>query len=309
MAGRIPQEFIDELVARTDIVELIDSRVPLKKAGREYTACCPFHNEKTPSFTVSPTKQFYHCFGCGAHGTAIGFLMEFEHMEFPEAVEELARRAIDAYGKVHVLCNNAGVSGELCYIWQASYKDWDWTMGVNFWGVVHGLKAFVPHMLEHGEEAHIVNTASIAGLGHGWGIYGVTKHAVVAMTESLSMQLQLIGARIGVSVLCPSAVDTNIPTSRRNRPAALTNDPADPASAVPEPMRRYRERMNAALKEGKQPAEVADIVLEAIRNNDFYILTHPDQQEPRVRARAETIVGRKAPAPPAFVLGEEWRLP
>jgi len=93
MAGRIPQEFIDELVARTDIVELIDSRVPLKKAGREYTACCPFHNEKTPSFTVSPTKQFYHCFGCGAHGTAIGFLMEFEHMEFPEAVEELARRA------------------------------------------------------------------------------------------------------------------------------------------------------------------------------------------------------------------------
>ncbi|HLP30720.1 MAG TPA: DNA primase [Geothrix sp.] len=93
MAGKIPQEFIDELVARTDIVELIDSRVPLKKAGREFTACCPFHNEKSPSFTVSPTKQFYHCFGCGAHGTAIGFLMEYEHMEFPEAVEDLARRA------------------------------------------------------------------------------------------------------------------------------------------------------------------------------------------------------------------------
>ncbi|MGA7800556.1 MAG: DNA primase [Gammaproteobacteria bacterium] len=92
MAGRIPQQFIDELVARVDIVELIDGRVPLKKAGREYTACCPFHNEKTPSFTVSPTKQFYHCFGCGAHGTALGFLMDYEHMDFVEAVEELARQ-------------------------------------------------------------------------------------------------------------------------------------------------------------------------------------------------------------------------
>ena len=93
MAGRIPQQFIDELMARVDIVELIDSRVPLKKAGREFTACCPFHSEKTPSFTVSPTKQFYHCFGCGAHGTALGFLMDYEHMDFVEAVEELARQA------------------------------------------------------------------------------------------------------------------------------------------------------------------------------------------------------------------------
>jgi DNA primase len=92
MAGRIPQHFIDELMTRVDIVEVIDSRVPLKKAGREHTACCPFHNEKTPSFTVSSNKQFYHCFGCGAHGTAVGFLMEYEHLSFPEAVEELARQ-------------------------------------------------------------------------------------------------------------------------------------------------------------------------------------------------------------------------
>ncbi len=90
MAKRIPQDFIDELMNRVDIVEVIDTRVPLKKAGREYQACCPFHNEKTPSFTVSPAKQFYHCFGCGAHGTALGFLMEYEHLSFPEAVEALA---------------------------------------------------------------------------------------------------------------------------------------------------------------------------------------------------------------------------
>ena len=93
MAGRIPQAFIDELIARADIVEIIGSRVPLKKAGREYKACCPFHDEKTPSFWVSPDKQFYHCFGCGAHGTALGFLMEYDRLPFPEAVEDLAGRA------------------------------------------------------------------------------------------------------------------------------------------------------------------------------------------------------------------------
>ena len=93
MAGRIPTEFIDDLVARTDIVDVIGHFVPLKKAGREYKACCPFHSEKTPSFTVSPDKQFYHCFGCQAHGTALGFLMEYQHMDFVEAVEELAHRA------------------------------------------------------------------------------------------------------------------------------------------------------------------------------------------------------------------------
>jgi len=93
VAGRIPQHFIDELIARTDIVEVIGSRVQLKRAGREYKACCPFHDEKTPSFWVSPDKQFYHCFGCGAHGTAVGFLMEYDHASFVEAVEDLAARA------------------------------------------------------------------------------------------------------------------------------------------------------------------------------------------------------------------------
>src|SRR5271155_4285860 len=93
MSGRIPQAFIDELVARSDIVEIIGARVPLKKAGREFRACCPFHNEKTPSFWVSPDKQFYHCFGCGVHGTAIGFLMAYEKLSFPDAVADLAQRA------------------------------------------------------------------------------------------------------------------------------------------------------------------------------------------------------------------------
>ncbi|ATZ73591.1 DNA primase [Idiomarina sp. X4] len=90
MAGLIPKSFIHDLLERADIVEVVDSRVPLKKAGKNHQACCPFHNEKTPSFTVSQDKQFYHCFGCGAHGNAIDFLMEFDGLQFPDAVEELA---------------------------------------------------------------------------------------------------------------------------------------------------------------------------------------------------------------------------
>ena len=93
MSGRIPQPFIDEVVARSDIVEIIGARVPLKKAGREFRACCPFHAEKTPSFWVSPDKQFYHCFGCHVHGTAIGFLMAYEKLGFIDAVADLAQRA------------------------------------------------------------------------------------------------------------------------------------------------------------------------------------------------------------------------
>jgi len=91
MAGKIPRDFIDDLLSRTDVVEVVDSRVKLKKAGKNYQACCPFHNEKSPSFTVSQDKQFYHCFGCGAHGNAISFIMEFDRLEFVEAIEELAR--------------------------------------------------------------------------------------------------------------------------------------------------------------------------------------------------------------------------
>ncbi|TMN81794.1 MULTISPECIES: DNA primase [unclassified Pseudoalteromonas] len=90
MAGKIPRSFIDDLLARTDIVDLIDSKVGLKKAGKDYQACCPFHNEKSPSFTVSQDKQFYHCFGCGANGNAISFVMEYEKLEFVDAIEEIA---------------------------------------------------------------------------------------------------------------------------------------------------------------------------------------------------------------------------
>ncbi len=91
--ARIPDAFIDKLLARTDIVEVVGSRLPLKRQGKEYASRCPFHDERSASFYVSPTKQFYHCFGCGAHGTAINFLMNYDRLEFLDAVDELAKRA------------------------------------------------------------------------------------------------------------------------------------------------------------------------------------------------------------------------
>ena len=90
MAGRIPQSFVDDLLSRVDIIDYIHKRVPLKKAGKNYQACCPFHDEKTPSFSVNPQKQFYYCFGCGAGGNVIGFAMDFANLSFPESVEQLA---------------------------------------------------------------------------------------------------------------------------------------------------------------------------------------------------------------------------
>ena len=223
-----------------------------------------------------------------------------------ESVENLAQQAIDAFGKIHVVCNNAGVGGERGMVWEETQKAWDYMMGVNFWGVVHGIRVFVPKMLEHGEEGHIVNTASIAALGPGWGIYGVTKHAVIAMTEWLSQNLQMVDAKINASVLCPSGVATNITSTWRNRPQELKEDSSTPPSVQEMRLRRYRQRMTEAVAAGKQPHEIADIVFEAIKNNDFYILTHPEQEEWRVRTRGEQIISRKAPKPSRLIMEDDW---
>jgi DNA primase len=93
MAGLIPQSFIDDLLDRVDIVDVVNSRVPLKKTGKSHKACCPFHEEKSPSFTVAEDKQFYYCFGCGAGGNALSFVMEFDRIDFMPAVELLAKNA------------------------------------------------------------------------------------------------------------------------------------------------------------------------------------------------------------------------
>ena len=186
----------------------------------------------------------------------------------PDSVEALAEAARARFGAVHIVCNNAGIAlfGEIA---NASHRDWVYTMNVNFWGVVHGIETFLPLLRAHGQGGHIVNTASMAGLiGMRWlGIYSASKFAVVGLSEALHRELQPLG--IGVSVLCPMVVDTQInENSVRMRPAELRN-----AEELPLPPAN-------ALAGGTIPAaEVGRRVVRAIDRGDLYILTHPEQRE------------------------------
>jgi NAD(P)-dependent dehydrogenase (short-subunit alcohol dehydrogenase family) len=212
-----------------------------------------------------------------------------------EAVETLARRSIEAYGKVHVLCNNAGVAGaggSSGPVWEKSPHDWQWAFGVNFWGVVNGVQAFLPSMLAHGEEGHVVNTASIAGVtSNVFGIYGVTKYAVVAFSEYLYHSLRETNAKVGASVLCPSFVTTNLGTSDRNRPAELQSEVA--RTAAPPTWHNDPAVLNARDKR-IEAAQAAGIVFEAIRENRFWIFTDREMDE-TIRARFEGMLARRNP--------------
>jgi NAD(P)-dependent dehydrogenase (short-subunit alcohol dehydrogenase family) len=190
-----------------------------------------------------------------------------------EQVEALAQRTFEAFGTAHVVCNNAGV-GVGGPAWQIKPDDWEWILGVNLWGVIHGIRAFVPRMVEQ-DEGHVVNTASIAGLvvAPGMTAYCATKHAVVGVSECLLHDLtQATGGTVGVSVLCPAWVKTNIVDSHRNRP------PPPAGASLPAPTARDRkiyEKTRATIAAGIAPEEVADKVLAAIVENRFWVLTHP----------------------------------
>lgn len=214
-----------------------------------------------------------------------------------EDIEALAAAAYDRFGAVHILCNNAGVGGG-GLTWEQSLEDWQWVLGVNLWGVIHGVRAFVPRMIAGGEEGHIVNTASLAGMlaGPYMGAYNVTKFGVVALSETLHHELTMAsGGKIKVSVLCPGMVATNIGEADRNRPAGRYDRPA---AGTPEAA--GREMFMEMLKSGQKPAEVAQKVFDAIINERFYILTHPELN-PAIRARMEAIVNDGKPPSPGFV--------
>jgi len=208
-----------------------------------------------------------------------------------EALQELAQRAVDAYGKVHVVCNNAGVDGYLGTIWEASPRDWQWTFGVNFWGVVHGVTAFMPILLAQGEEAHIVNTSSATAIVPGSNIYSVTKHAVLAYSEAIYAQLKQIDAKVGISALCPGTVNTKLFYGGRNRPEELRN-PGQ--SFGNEPGDEARVTLRGVLAQSIPPSDVADILVDAIRNERFYVLTDEAWDE-RSRLREEAILARGVP--------------
>ncbi len=216
-----------------------------------------------------------------------------------EQVQALADAAMDSFGAVHLVFNNAGVgSGGL--VWENSIADWEWVLGVNLWGVIHGVHSFTPLMLECAKndpayQGHIVNTASMAGLlnAPNMGIYNVSKHAVVSLSETLYQDLQLIKAPIGASVLCPYFVPTGISQSHRNRPDDVKEDGGPTASQI-----AAQALAEKAVSSGKVTAvQVAERTFDAIRDGQFYIYSHPHALG-NVQERMEDIVLQRNPGDP-----------
>ncbi|MEJ2727455.1 MAG: SDR family NAD(P)-dependent oxidoreductase [Deltaproteobacteria bacterium] len=212
----------------------------------------------------------------------------------PDQVEKLAKETMDAFGAVHVLCNNAGVGVGGRHSWEIPFECWSWVLGVNLMGAIYGVHYFMPLMLKQAE-AHIVNTSSIAGLlSNAINIpYGVSKHGVVALTESLHHELQMLGANVKVSVLCPGPVNTDImDSSERNRPADI---PAPPE--LSEEAAVFRDAYKTWIEQGLDPKAVGRQVLEAIKEERLYIIT-TDDFDNNIGQRMKNILERKNPAPP-----------
>src|SRR5581483_861669 len=207
------------------------------------------------------------------------------------AVEELAARATREFGALHLAVNNAGVAGRGGPVWTLSENDWAWVLSVNLWGVIHGVRAFVPRLLEHGDEAHVVNVASIAGLhAPAWmAPYATSKHAVVALSEVLARDLAAVESRVRVSVACPGAVRTRfVEDAERHRPERFRDltrpkRPPLPPSLAGADEDRYIE-----------PAEVAEQIIQAVREERFWVLTHPELA-PLARERADDVAHGRRP--------------
>jgi|SRR5450755_271145 NAD(P)-dependent dehydrogenase (short-subunit alcohol dehydrogenase family) len=209
----------------------------------------------------------------------------------PDAVDALARATLGRFGAVHVVCNNAGVTrgGRS---WEVPLPTWNWVMGVNLFGIVHGIRSFVPHLIAQGE-GHVVNTASVSGLVAAplGGPYSASKHAAVAISESLHHELAAAGSPVGVSVLCPGPVRTRIHESYRNWPAKY-----GPRPEVPDPpdIAEWRRASTAMIESGQDPAIIATAVRDAIVRGRFWILTHPEYAD-ALLARYNGLVDGRSP--------------
>ncbi len=225
-------------------------------------------------------------------------------------MEHLARRVQERFGAPHFVFNNAGV-GAGGLVWENTVQDWQWVLGVNLWGVIHGVRLFTPMMLEAAQKdpsyrGHIVNTASMAGLLNppNMGVYNVSKHAVVSLSETLYQDLALVTEQVGASVLCPYFVPTGIHQSERNRPDEL-------AMAKPTRSQLIGQAMSdKAVSSGKvTAAEVAQKVFDAMAGGQFYIYSHP-KAIASVQTRLEDIMQARNPTDPFAhkpELGEELR--
>ena len=210
-------------------------------------------------------------------------------------IETLSKKTLDEFGAVHLLFNNAGVevTGR---VWEQTLSDWEWIINVNLWGVIHGVRVFVPIMLQQQTECHVVNTASTASLtsGPGLGSYRMTKHGITGLSETLYHELNQQNAPIGVSVLFPSFVRTRLQQADRNRPSELQNQPGE-VQLSPEEQERiqwFREQN----EKGMPPEQFADIVFNGIKKNQFYIISHPESMT-SIRQRVEDILQQRNPIP------------
>lgn len=209
----------------------------------------------------------------------------------PDDVERLARETYDTFGAAHVLCNNAGVA-VIGAAHEHTLADWQWAINVNLWGVIHGVRAFLPRMLAGGDEGHIVNTASMAGLttAQFMSVYDVTKHGVVALSESMYKEAQVTGSPIGVSVVCPGLIDTNIMRSSRNRPDELAEEgKAGPMAQA------FGQALGDRLAGGYPPSEVAEQVFQGIRDGRFYIVPAQPEVKSAIAVRAQDLIELRNP--------------
>jgi NAD(P)-dependent dehydrogenase (short-subunit alcohol dehydrogenase family) len=210
-----------------------------------------------------------------------------------DSLEALASAAIEHFGKIHIACNNAGVEGYLDgAIWEATDKDWQWTVGVNFWSVVYGTQIFVPLLLKHGEEAHLVNTCSMTSLVHASNMYGICKQAILALSEVTYGNLRDRGANVGVTALFPGIIATRLFQGSRNRPPELQNETPTPGAVAGTEL---RERMHERLSGGMPPSEVAEILLQAIRDDRLFVRTDHDWDE-QMQQRFDDIFSGRNPS-------------
>lgn len=215
-------------------------------------------------------------------------------------VERLAQKTLERFGAVHVVFNNAGVAltGEA---WENSVADWEWVLGVNLWGVIHGIRTFVPILLRQNEPGHVVSTASMAGLtsNPGMAVYNVTKHAVVTLSETLHHDLALRGSPVKASVLCPGFINTRIMDAARNRQSDAKHDPPTPEASA------LGASIELALREGVRqgfpPSHVAQQVFEAIRDERFYIFAAQPEIFSAVRQRLDEVGAQKNPVTPTVL--------
>jgi short-subunit dehydrogenase len=208
-------------------------------------------------------------------------------------VEGIATAAMDAFGALHLCVNNAGVA-EGGLTWEIDLPAWEWVIGVNLYGVVHGLRSFVPRIIASGG-GHVVNIASMAGLTSNPGMapYNVTKHAVVTLSETLALDLSFTHPEVGVTVVCPGWVRTQINRSGRNRPEAsgiareLTEDPGEMQDGL-------RTMIDQLIDTGLEPEDVAGQIIDAVQSGQFTVLTHPEWQQ-MVSRRVDGLLAGEQP--------------